>query len=172
MQSFCVFIRHIPGTKNLLADWLSRMVSTLSETSVEEFVMHGVEYADVSCLMAMMISTEEESVSVATVIPDYIEEEGVSRPMEFTPDFEDALEEIWNSRDESAFQDGRGMRQDLGAIPNTVPPQQTFSIPGVPSKILKRREVASIQEPMEPVREQVDDTSDPEEQTSEVQRPA
>jgi hypothetical protein len=37
MQSFCVFIRHIPGTKNLVADWLSRMVSTLSETSVEEF---------------------------------------------------------------------------------------------------------------------------------------
>ena len=97
--------------------------------------MHGAEYADVSCLMAMMISTEEESVSVATVIPDYIEEEGVSRPVEFTPDFEDALEEIWNSRDESAFQDGRDMRQDLGAIPNTVPPQHTLSIPGVPSKI-------------------------------------
>jgi hypothetical protein len=32
--------------------------------------MHGVEYADVSYLMAMMIFTEEESVSVATVIPD------------------------------------------------------------------------------------------------------
>ena len=40
--------------------------------------------------MAMMISTEVESVPVATVIPDYVEEEGVSRPVEFTPDFEDA----------------------------------------------------------------------------------
>ena len=49
------------------------MVSTLSETSVEEFVMHGAKYADVSCLMAMMISTEEESVSAVTVIPDYVE---------------------------------------------------------------------------------------------------
>ena len=74
---------------------------------------------------------------MSTIIPDYVEEEGVSRPVEFTPDFEDALEELWNSRDDSVFQDGRGMRQDLGAIPNTVPPQHTLSIPGVPSKILE-----------------------------------
>ena len=64
------------------------------------------------------------------------------------------------------------MRQDLGAIPNTVPPQHMVSIPGVPSKILKRREIASVQEPLEPVHEQVDDTSEHEERTSEVQRPA
>ena len=39
MQSFCVFIRHIPGTKNFVEYWLSRMVVALFRMSVEEFHM-------------------------------------------------------------------------------------------------------------------------------------
>lgn len=151
MQSFCVYIRHIPGTKNLVADWLSRMVAALFGMSVEVFVQRGAEFADISCLMSMMIFTEEELEqfeSVSTFIPDYVEEEGMFRPSEFTPDFEDALEELWNSRNESVFQDGRGSSESsLGAIPRLTPPERILSTPGFPSRILKRSKTVEIQEP-------------------------
>ena len=139
MQSFCMFIRHIPGTKNLVADWLSRMVAVMFGMSVEEFIIQHEEHADISCLMSMMLHDEEDFTSedsLFSVIPDYIEDEGMFRSPEFTPDFEDALEELWNSREESIFQ---GV-DELRAIPTTVPPERLEEMRNVHKEIQKRGE--------------------------------
>jgi len=58
LQSFCLFIRHIAGTKNLVADWLTRMVACLFGVSALEFVERESEYADISCLMSLLTMEE------------------------------------------------------------------------------------------------------------------
>ncbi len=91
----CVHTAH-PWNKEFGCRLIAQDDSCIVRMSVDEFVQHGAEYADISCLMAMMIFTEEEFErfdSVSTVIPDYAEAEGVSRPVEFSPDVEDALAE-------------------------------------------------------------------------------
>jgi hypothetical protein len=52
LQSFVVFVRHIAGTKNLVADWLSRMEK--HKETEQELV------GEVSCLMAMNLGWNEE----------------------------------------------------------------------------------------------------------------
>ena len=59
MQSFCMYVRHIPGTKNMVADWLSRMVAALYGMSWEEFVREGCKHAEVCCLLAVMIGLDD-----------------------------------------------------------------------------------------------------------------
>ena len=58
LQSFHLFIRHILGSKNLVADWMSRVVACLFGISSEEFVERGPEYADISSLMSLLTMEE------------------------------------------------------------------------------------------------------------------
>ena len=103
LQSFKLYLRHIPGTKNLVADWLSRMVASLFGISLEEYLARGIESADVSCLLSVLIRLDvaiehpiEELCKIADTpiapIADYVEQEGMFRPKEFTPDYVDAKE--------------------------------------------------------------------------------
>ena len=92
--------RQIPGTKNLVADWLSRMLASLFGISVDEFLARGIESADISCLLSVMIRLDAEfDVPLEVLmhvdsreIPSYVEQEGMFRPVEFAPDFVDAQE--------------------------------------------------------------------------------
>ena len=100
LQSFRMFVRHIPGTKNLVADWLSRMLASLFGISVDEFLARGIESADISCLLSVMIRLDAEfDVPLEALmhvdsreIPNYVEQEGMFRPAEFVADFVDAKE--------------------------------------------------------------------------------
>ena len=101
MQSFCLYIRHIPGTKNLVADWLSRMLNKMCDMSFEEYMALGDSAMDVSCLMSLMTHVSDVDVQQELDwlcgmtdfdIPDYREAEDLKRPDEFTPDYQDARE--------------------------------------------------------------------------------
>ena len=145
LQSFCIHIRHIPGTKNLVADWISRMVAALFGMSVEEFMERNGDDADISCFMSMIIHSEEEllSSSVAPEPEDYIEQEGMFRHAECTPDFVDALEELWVSRQSGIFQraaDGEVseiLKDSLAAMPVVDAPERLEQLPdAVGDKVL------------------------------------
>ena len=52
LQSFVMFVRHIAGTKNTVADWLSRMHAYVSSERIDKLPEgHG----DVSCLLSCML---------------------------------------------------------------------------------------------------------------------
>ena len=52
LQSFVMFVRHIAGTKNTVADWLSRMHAYVSSEKIDRL---SVEHCDVSCLICCML---------------------------------------------------------------------------------------------------------------------
>lgn len=58
LQSFNLFIRHIAGTKNTVADWLSRMVTYMSSERL--YGQMGAEHSDIACLMAAVCGMEHE----------------------------------------------------------------------------------------------------------------
>jgi hypothetical protein len=86
LQSFTMYIRHIPGTKNLVADWLSRMVALLFNMSLEEFLAEGEKYADISCLLSLIMCRDEDCEELAAVpsvqMPEVRVQERVSDPKE------------------------------------------------------------------------------------------
>ena len=53
LQSFVMFIRHVSGAKNTVADWLSRMHAYLASERVMSIL--SAEHADVSCLMSCIL---------------------------------------------------------------------------------------------------------------------
>ena len=52
LQSFVMFIRHVSGAKNTVADWLSRMHAYISSERIE---LLSIGHADVSCLMCCLL---------------------------------------------------------------------------------------------------------------------
>jgi len=52
LQSFNMQIQHVAGTKNIVADWLSRMVTYIGD--VETVWMLNETHAEISCLVAVM----------------------------------------------------------------------------------------------------------------------
>ena len=75
LQSFSVFVRHIPGSKNLVADWLSRQLNMIYGNG-----MWGSR-ARLQCLMTVLthVSDEEieECLHLGSVTPPVYEEDGV-----------------------------------------------------------------------------------------------
>ena len=52
LQSFVMFIRHVSGAKNTVADWLSRLHAYISSEQIE---LLSIGHADVSCLMCCLL---------------------------------------------------------------------------------------------------------------------
>jgi len=52
LQSFVMFVRHISGAKNTVADWLSRMHAYLSTERVNQL---SAGQSDISCLLICML---------------------------------------------------------------------------------------------------------------------
>ena len=52
LQSFVMFVRHIAGTKNTAADWLSRMHAYVSSERIDKL---PEEHGDASCLLSCML---------------------------------------------------------------------------------------------------------------------
>ena len=51
-QSFVMIARHIAGTKNTVADWLSRMHAYVSSAKIDRL---SEGHCEVSCLMSYML---------------------------------------------------------------------------------------------------------------------
>ena len=62
-----MFIRHVSGAKNTVADWLSRMHAYLS--SERALSMMSEEHGDIGCLMSCLLAlTEEDEVSTSAQV--------------------------------------------------------------------------------------------------------
>ena len=61
LQSFVMFVRHISGTKNTVADWLSRMHAYLASERAISFMSeyHGEVSCILDCMFEFKYSTEE-----------------------------------------------------------------------------------------------------------------
>ena len=105
MQSFSLFIRHIPGTKNMVADWLSRADTTLFYLKPEDFYAKAHTSSDICCLMSILISDEEDlqrrspkrNASSDLTIPSYAEPERISHPRDDNVTTKEARELILSS---------------------------------------------------------------------------
>jgi len=61
LQSFVMYVRHIPGTQNRVADWLSRMERYFSSTTASNYM--STAHSDISILLHLAIHKEMEYVT-------------------------------------------------------------------------------------------------------------
>jgi hypothetical protein len=73
LQSFTIRLRHIAGTKNIVADWLSRMNAYMEE--VRLFNLMNEYHADVSCLLGSMIEVNYEEELLCNIDQTWSEPE-------------------------------------------------------------------------------------------------
>jgi len=160
MQSFCMYVRHIPGTKNMVADWLSRMVATLYGMSWEQFVREGSKHAEVCCLLAVMIGLddceEERLMAVDPYRPAEARVRGQDLPDEDVEGWDRAIDPADLFGDRPEFQkEVVPEEQQEGVQPEPeVQPEPDVSVP-VP------QEAAVPQQPAQPVDTNIEEVVQP-----------
>ena len=80
LQSFVMFVRHISGAKNTVADWLSRMHAYLGSERAISLISeyHG----EVSCILDCMFGYEEKAEDRADMVMPVEQEQKVWTPEE------------------------------------------------------------------------------------------
>ena len=90
LQSFNMYLKHIAGTKNLVADWLSRMLGYLDR----HYVHMDSAHADISCLISVITCMEDEDLAAMPSMqpPEYLDVQPSAATRYSKPDFQDFAE--------------------------------------------------------------------------------